>query len=196
MTAARREPYPWAWTVPALLVIAGTAALGALRYPGLPDRIAAHFDVTGTVDRTVPSTVPYAFTPVFMQVGMTVVLSASAIAATALMARALLFMTAFIDLGLYFIAARIWHGGNLGPGTAAATAAAVVVGVLGVVGTGAYARQTGPRPPAAGDDPALLVPRRSGLGLTVNFGHPRGWVVLAALIALLVISAAAGVLAS
>jgi hypothetical protein len=90
--------------------------------------------------------------------GMTVVLSASAIAATALMAR--------------------------------------VVGVLGVVGTGAYARQTGPRPPAAGDDPALLVPRRSGLGLTVNFGHPRGWVVLAALIALLVISAAAGVLAS
>jgi uncharacterized membrane protein len=32
------------------------------------------------------------------------------------------------------------------------------------------------------DDPALLVPKRSGLGYTLNFGNPWSWGVLASLI--------------
>ena len=51
--------------------------------------------------------------------------------------------------------------------------------------------QTGRRPPDDGyrgifycnpDDPALLVPKRFGIGYTLNFGNPRSWVVLALIV--------------
>ncbi|MBM2621843.1 hypothetical protein JIG36_40700 [Actinoplanes sp. LDG1-06] len=45
------------------------------------------------------------------------------------------------------------------------------------------------------DDPRLLVPRRSGLGWTVNFGHPAGWAVLTLLLAIPVAGVLAGALA-
>jgi hypothetical protein len=32
------------------------------------------------------------------------------------------------------------------------------------------------------DDPALLVPKRFGIGYTVNFGHPWSWIVIAFII--------------
>jgi uncharacterized membrane protein len=36
-------------------------------------------------------------------------------------------------------------------------------------------------------DPALLVPKRFGIGYTLNFGNPRAWLVLAAIVALLLL---------
>jgi hypothetical protein len=51
--------------------------------------------------------------------------------------------------------------------------------------------RTGRRPPDDGwkgvfysnpQDPALLVPKRSGLGYTLNFGNPWSWVVLAVIL--------------
>ena len=32
------------------------------------------------------------------------------------------------------------------------------------------------------DDPALFVPKRFALGYTLNFGHPRAWLVVLALV--------------
>jgi uncharacterized membrane protein len=237
----RPEPYPWPWTAPALLVIAATAVLGAVRYPGLPDRIATHFDAAGTPDRTAPTTLLSAFAPVLIQVGLTAVLFGCAVlvlrgpagvdpadpersaaqrrSATGLASRAVLFLAAFVDLALFFVAAQVWRGGELSGGAAAAAAVSFAAGVLGLIGTVWYAnrpasptaRRAGPAPVVHRDDdahwrggviyvnpddPALLVPRRNGLGLTVNFGHPWGWVVLAVLLAIPVISAVVGVLLS
>jgi uncharacterized membrane protein len=36
------------------------------------------------------------------------------------------------------------------------------------------------------DDPALLVPKRFGIGRTLNFGHPLSWVIILALIVFIV----------
>ncbi|MCY1142567.1 DUF5808 domain-containing protein [Actinoplanes sp. Pm04-4] len=43
-------------------------------------------------------------------------------------------------------------------------------------------------------DPRLLVPRRSGLGLTLNFGHPAAWWVLGGILAVMVVIAVLGTL--
>ncbi|WP_250031520.1 DUF5808 domain-containing protein [Paractinoplanes maris] len=43
-------------------------------------------------------------------------------------------------------------------------------------------------------DPRLLVPRRSGLGLTLNFGHPAAWRVLGGIFAAMVAIALLGTL--
>jgi uncharacterized membrane protein len=37
-------------------------------------------------------------------------------------------------------------------------------------------------------DPRLLVPRRSGLGLTVNFAHPAAWRLLGGIVAAMVLT--------
>lgn len=39
------------------------------------------------------------------------------------------------------------------------------------------------------DDPEWLIPKRSGLGWTVNFGHPRGKVFLFGIVVVLILSA-------
>ena len=36
------------------------------------------------------------------------------------------------------------------------------------------------------DDPALLVPKRFGIGRTLNFGHPLAWVIILALVVFIV----------
>src|SRR5215469_9776584 len=54
--------------------------------------------------------------------------------------------------------------------------------------------RTGPRPPDEAwrgvfysnpDDPVLLVPKRFGIGYTLNFGNPRCWIVIALMILML-----------
>ncbi len=39
------------------------------------------------------------------------------------------------------------------------------------------------------NDPALLVPRRFGIGWTLNLGNPRSWLLLTAMVALAVVPA-------
>ena len=62
----------------------------------------------------------------------------------------------------------------------------LLLGALAVL-LSVFAR-TEKRPPESGwkgifyfnpDDPALLVPKRFGIGYTLNFGNPWSWVVLA-----------------
>ncbi|MFC7280060.1 DUF5808 domain-containing protein [Paractinoplanes rhizophilus] len=43
-------------------------------------------------------------------------------------------------------------------------------------------------------DPRLFVPRRSGLGLTLNFGHPAAWRVLGGIFGAMVLIAIIGTL--
>lgn len=67
----------WSWLVPSLVLLAGMAVWGALRYPGLPERVPRHIGAGG-VDAWTAKTVPAAFVPVFVYAGLTVVLAGCA----------------------------------------------------------------------------------------------------------------------
>ncbi|MDA2808560.1 DUF5808 domain-containing protein [Nocardiopsis suaedae] len=70
-TSLRTEPlpYPWLGALPSLLVIAVTAVVGAVLYPGLPDRLVTAVVYRGEdVEYTTAATTPLtAFAPVLFQ---------------------------------------------------------------------------------------------------------------------------------
>jgi uncharacterized membrane protein len=180
-----------------------------MRYAGLPPRIPVHFAVDGAVDRTVPTTVLTAFLPVGIQLVLTAVLAACAALilragersprAARATARSLLWLAACLDLANYFLADQIWsrHPG-MGPPTIAGVVIATTAGLLGVVATVGYAARTPADRTQANqehwrgviyvnrDDPALFVPKRFGIGWTLNFGRPASWIVLGALVAVVI----------
>jgi uncharacterized membrane protein len=199
------ERFPWSWAAPAVLVIGITAGVGAVRYPGLPPRIPVHFAVDGGVDRTVPTTVLTAFLPVGIQLMVTAVLCACAAVTlragerARATARSLLWLAACLNLANYFLAEQIWsRHPDIGPPTIAGVVIATGAGLAGVVVTVGYAARTPPDRTAAQpdhwrgviyvnrDDPALFVPKRFGIGWTLNFGRPASWVVLGALVAVVI----------
>ncbi|MDA2811050.1 DUF5808 domain-containing protein [Nocardiopsis sp. RSe5-2] len=69
-------PFPWLGALPSLLVTAATAAVGAVLYPGLPDRLVTAVVYRGEdVEYTTAATTPViAFAPVFFQAVMVAVL--------------------------------------------------------------------------------------------------------------------------
>ena len=131
----------------------------------------------------------------------------------AVRSRALLCLAAFIDLALSFVATRIW--GAL-PTTNATMVLLVelslLVGVLGYVAATAVPPRRRARVSTVAngqfvardedehwylgfiyvnrEDATLLVPRRLGVGWTLNLGQPATWAVLGALVVLLVALAA------
>ena len=66
----RPEPFPWLWALPAALIVAGTAVFGAVRYPHLPDRLAAHYDGSGHPTSYTDKTFASAFAPVAVQLAV------------------------------------------------------------------------------------------------------------------------------
>jgi uncharacterized protein DUF5808 len=76
----------------------------------------------------------------------------------------------------------------------------IIFGPIAAVGTFSLLLlglgRTGQRPPDAAwkgsfysnaNDPALLVPKRFGIGYTLNFGNPWSWVVLAFVLLIVVV---------
>jgi uncharacterized membrane protein len=86
----------------------------------------------------------------------------------------------------------------MGPPTIAGVVIATTAGLAGVVATVAYVARTPPdRTRAQRDhwrgviyvnreDPALFVPKRFGIGWTLNFGRPASWIVLGAPVAVVI----------
>jgi uncharacterized membrane protein len=125
-TTWRADPprFPVRWLIPALAVIAATAAIGALRYPGLPAHI-----VTGPGRRVPKSLVTFSvvadqlyLTALWSGLMMIVYRSRPDIEAAdpaastlryrrflAAFTRALLTLVALIDVTLLLIALRDWH---------------------------------------------------------------------------------------
>ncbi|MEU5836791.1 DUF1648 domain-containing protein [Streptomyces diacarni] len=68
--------FPWLWLVPGVLVLAVLAVWGVLVYPDLPARVPQHFGSDG-VDAYADKSVGSAFVPVFVQLGVLVVMSAT-----------------------------------------------------------------------------------------------------------------------
>ncbi|SNT65500.1 Uncharacterized membrane protein [Asanoa hainanensis] len=131
--------------------------------------------------------------------------------AGAALARALLFLAAAVCLGLFFLAQHLWRqsGTDTAPVLLAAltTAAGIVAVMATAARVGRAARlgaQETPRAPrfrdddanwrggliyVNRDDPALLVPKRFGVGWTLNFGRPAAWLALGVILAIPVITA-------
>jgi uncharacterized membrane protein len=217
-TATHRDTdrFPWSWTLPPIVVTVLTAVVGIIRYPGLPARIPIHFDLTGAADRSTPTTVLTAFLPVLVQAVVTAVLIATAALTMRTprpggrgrraVAVAVLALATCLDLAGFVLATQVWRtNGTLSSGAGALALALVLAGVVVVVAASIRATTH----PAGGpqevdldhyrgvfyvnrDDPKVWVPKRLGIGWTLNFGRPASWVILGVIVLALVGTAIAG----
>jgi uncharacterized membrane protein len=228
-------PFPWLWTLPALAILVATAVIGAMHYPNLPSTLAVHIGANGVADRFADKSISTAFTLVFLQLFVTVLVLAllgvtyrsrpETDAADpagsvdryrrflAALAPAILMVVALVNASLLVAALRIWE---LIPATSASVGLTAGLPLLGValllvqtvrVGQ-AGTRLRNPAPATSNpsvvnrdddanwvgglvymnrEDPAILVPRRFGVGWTLNLGHPLSWVVLLALVGIVVV---------
>jgi uncharacterized membrane protein len=129
-TSWRTDPprFPVRWLIPALAVIVATAAVGALRYPDLPARLANAFGGSGhrTPKNLVSVFVPVAFQLYVTALWTTLMLivfrsrpdieAADATASTlryrrflSAMTRAVLTLVALVDASLLLVALRNWQ---------------------------------------------------------------------------------------
>lgn len=228
-TGLRTDPprFPWLWLAPSLAIILATVVTGVIAYPSLPATLVVHYGARGVPNRVAAKSVGTVFSLVFVQIGVTALLTGVAAAIVSrsrpdidpahpvssarwhrrymeLGAKALLGLVAMIDLGMLGSSLLMWTG------TVTAWAplvvvlpilAAVVVAVV-VLARNNRARDEGE--PDTGlthrdddkywrgglfyinrEDHALLVPRRYGIGWTLNFGNPRVAMLLAGLLAVI-----------
>jgi uncharacterized membrane protein len=203
---------PWLWTFPSILVIGLSLLIGAARYPALPNQIPAHFDLSGVADRFVATTPFTAFFPIVMQVLVTAVLTAASglvgrNPAAGLTGPALLIMAAGLDLAFFLLALPVWHGRTtLSTLTVTGAGLSVAAGLAAVVAAAVLARprHTEQEPDerwrgafyADRRDRRLFVPKRFGIGWTLNLGRPGGWALLITLIGIPVLTAFLGHLAA
>jgi uncharacterized membrane protein len=118
--------------------------------------------------------------------------------------QATLVLATGLDLALLLLALPIWQGRtSLAGGTLVGAAAAVATGVAAVLLAALRAtRSPGTDPHWRGvfyidrDNPSIFVPKRFGLGWTLNLGRPGGRALLAALIAVPVLTVAVGAFAA
>lgn len=229
-TELRTNPprFPWRWLAPAVIITAGTAAIGILMYPSMPENLAVHYGANGVPNRMEAKSVGSAFSLVFLQLGLTALLAGMAAAIirsrpdldparptgsarwarhyVSVGAKALLGLVAMIDLGLMGSSLLMWTGTvtRWAPLVIVIPVLASVVATVTVLARNNRDRaengeETGlthrddDRYWRGGliyinrDDPALLVPRRFGLGWTLNFGDPRAAMLLAGVVALIVL---------
>jgi len=228
-TDLRTDPprFPWLWLAPALIVTVATVVVGVISYPLMPETLAVHYTAAGTPNRLAAKSVGAAFSPVFVQIGVTALLVGIAAAIflrsrpdidpahpassarwhrryMVLGAKALLGLAAMIDAGMLGSSLLMWTG------TVTAWAPLVVVLPIMaavVVAIVVLARNNRERDAGEADtglthrdddkywrggmfyvnreDHALMVPRRYGLGWTLNFGNPVTAMLLAGVVALL-----------
>jgi uncharacterized membrane protein len=78
-TGLRTDPprFPWLWLAPALIITLATVVIGVLLYPSMPDILVVH---RGIPDRTAVKSVATAFSLVFVQLGVTALLTGIAAA--------------------------------------------------------------------------------------------------------------------
>lgn len=208
-TSWRTDPprFPLRWLVPALAVIAATAAVGAVRAAGPRPAIGT---VTGEVYVTALWT---GLLLLFFRARPEVEAADPAASVRryrrflGAFARAMLTLVALVDLTLLLFALRAWHvyrPGGIGDALPAAPfiAGLLILGAVTVrAGQGGHrlpaGTLAGARTPAAGvdrdddrfwkggliylnrDDPALMVGARFGVGFALNVGNRVAWLIIA-----------------
>ncbi|MDI2129109.1 DUF5808 domain-containing protein [Yinghuangia seranimata] len=166
-----RQPFPWLWALPSVLLTAATAAIGAARYDDMPQRLPMYFGFDGTAVGFADKSVGVAFVPVFGQVALTALITATVWAVlrgradldparpvasaaghrryVARMGAALLVLAAALDLSMLLAALRIWDGAGEIPPVLPLAPVAFGLAVL-VVAAARTAQDSGP---AAADGP-------------------------------------------
>ena len=125
----RPEPFPWLWVLPAAVITSGTAIVGAIRYPRMPDRLVSHYDGGGHPTSYTDKNFGSAFALVLAQIGITALIVAVSWATArgkaqldaqdphaarrhrrfvTAMARCLLVLAAAVDLSMFFGALAMW----------------------------------------------------------------------------------------
>lgn len=212
-TSWRTDPprFPVRWLLPALAVIAATAAVGAVRATGPRPAIGI---VTGQVYVTAMWT---GLLLLFFRARPEVEASDPAGSVRryrrflGAFARAMLTLVALVDLTLLLSGLRAWHVYRPGGIGVDLPAVPFIVGLLVLATVSVRAGQGGHRlpvatlggrrAPAAGvdrdddrfwkggviylnrDDPALMVGARVGAGFSLNVGNPAAWLIIAVAVA-------------
>jgi uncharacterized membrane protein len=227
-TEMRTDPprFPWLWLAPALIVTLATVVIGVISYPSMPEMLAVHYGAKGVPNRLAAKTVGTAFSLVFVQIGVTVLLVGIAVAIfrtsrpdldparpvgsarwhrhyMSLGAKALLGLVAMIDVGMLGSSLLMWTGTvtSWAPLVIVLPVLAAVVVAVVVLARNNRERDEGERTGLTHrdddkfwrgglfyinrEDPVLFVPRRFGLGWTLNFGNPRATMLLAGVVALI-----------
>lgn len=201
----------WPWTAATAAVLLAASAVGAWRYPALPDRVPTHWSWNGEPDSFAERTVGSVFLPVVVALALAVALHLMGIVGRAAQRSSgdswaarqgaeLRVVLAQVALAVTVLICGLAVGFWLSPGmTAPGWLLWVLLGgfllatAAVLIGARRRLRAAG-SPPAMTpeeerswtgslyrdpDDERLWVPRRSGLGLTLNLGRPAAWVVLA-----------------
>lgn len=188
----RPEPFPWLWTLPAVAIAVGTAVVGAVRYPHMPERLVSHYDGGGHPTSYTDKTFGSAFVLVFVQIGTTALIvtltritarSKAALDAqdpraaerhrrfVAAMARCLLVLAAAVDLSMFFASLAMWKViGSTGT-FPVLLIAPILLATVGLVVVTVRVGQGGSRLRLDGDSDGA---RGSGTG-TVNRDDDRFW---------------------
>jgi uncharacterized membrane protein len=181
----------WRWD---LLPLCGALLLGAAlasAWPGLPERVATHFDAAGRANGWTPK----AALPVVM-LGVPLLLWVLLRAAAAVKTRetvalagalapfrALLVLAFQLLLGIVALAPDRMRWG-LGGFLALLLSGAVLLARGVATALPKDPRYRGGLVYYAPEDPRIWVPKRIGLGWTLNFARPLAWLFMALLLAL------------
>jgi uncharacterized membrane protein len=228
-TGLRTNPprFPWLWLAPSVIVTVVTIVVGVISYASMPEMLVVHPGMNGVPDRPAAKSVGSAFSLVFVQIGVTTLLTGIAVAIfrssradidparpvgsarwhrqyMSLSARALLGLVAMIDVGLLGSSLLKWTGTatSWAPLVMALPILATVVVAVVVLAKNNLVRDEGEEDTGLThrdddkswrggllyinrQDHALLVPRRFGLGWTLNFGNPRAAMLVAGVLVLI-----------
>ena len=223
--------FPWAYAVPAFIVMAAIFAIGIAIYPSIPQTFPTHFGVNGQPNAFSTKSIPGVFLVGFISVPVTLLLVAMSFFIYRLplridssipeseerasvfrerMSLMLLAIPAFINLTLLLASLEMWQILPYSPYDVIVLLIPII-GLLimvtvvslmtGQMGANVKLRGTGNeaiRPPGSivqpkdddafwrggivyfnRDDSRVLVPKRFGVGFTLNFGHPVSWLLIA-----------------
>ncbi|MDI3341626.1 MAG: DUF5808 domain-containing protein [Sphaerobacter sp.] len=162
-------PVPWAWALPAILMLLVTVALGIWRYPSLPETLTTHWNARGEPDGFAQKSIVSAFSPVAVQSVVTAMLLglvwviprfrqeldveqqpeqavAQYRAYQTALSKSVLLLAACTNLSMLVTVLQIWQVTDLGMGaTMVAVSVPIVVGLIGTLWFAVRVGQAGAR---------------------------------------------------
>ncbi len=190
------------WTLPPFVIVAGALAYLWSKFDALPQRYPVHWGVSGQADRFVDKSPAAVLMPGLIGLGVLALLafnvwqvekSARGGKASALWLALLEWMVAL----LFVVVTLLPLLGGLERGTMLVlllAPTAIILGVAIKVSMKSYEAPAAPKEawkfgvfyynPA---DPDVMVPKRTGLGYTMNFARPASWWIIVGLVLLITI---------
>lgn len=165
------QPYPWLWALPAIGLVIATVIIGIIKYPGLPDTLAIHYNAQGVANGFASKSVWSAFSLVITEAVVTALIiglsvftfrsrqelsSAHPVASAEQhrafvrqMTQAVLFLAACVNVTMLFGSLAIWDVLTpTGPRSLLGLGLPILVGVIGITVLTIHTGQAGHKLPA------------------------------------------------